>query len=75
LLIWDRHSFLSKWKNVEYAGSLSLNHKWKLKKIDNNSWHYEPNWTDKDWKQLTIKLFKEKFWLDITDKFMEYNKK
>lgn len=74
LVFWQNHSYLSQWKNVEYAWSIKFNSNWFISYVDNWSWHYKPDFSDKIWINNVIKTFNERFWTSIDSNiFKEYN--
>ena len=76
--IWDWHSYVSGWDNITYGWEIEFYGVWEfdknwnlmpnysIKSINNQTWHYKP-WVF--WRQETIRLFKEKIWVDLTDVF------
>ncbi len=65
LVFWENHSYLSNWKNVDYAWSIKFTNKWNIHYINNGSWHYLPDFDDIGWKNKVIDAIKERFWIDI----------
>ena len=72
ILFWESHPYLANSENVVYAWEIWFDKNSKLIKINNNSWHYKPDWNDEVGKKAVIETFKEKFWIDVSDKLVEY---
>jgi hypothetical protein len=60
MIFWEKHSFLSKWKNVVYAWEIHFSWKWNITSINNKSWHYQSDF--KDISEVTD--FLKNLWLD-----------
>lgn len=63
LKFWKGHSFISEWKNVEYAWELFFDKSWNLNWFSKGSWHYQPLLED---KYIIINFMKEKYNFDIS---------
>lgn len=70
---WKEHSWLANWANVEYAWIFKLS-SWKswVEYLNNGSWHYKPSINDIIRKQILADTFYNKFWIDITNKIINY---
>jgi hypothetical protein len=69
--IWEWHSKISGWKNVNYAWEVVTDIDGNILEWRNASWHYKPNADDIVWKIEAIELFKEYIWIDITNLFKQ----
>ncbi len=59
ILFWEWHSYLSKGKNVIYAGNLKISwNSWKITSWSNESWHYKPKSSDIIWKNKVVEAVK-----------------
>lgn len=65
IIFWENHSYLSAWKNVEYAWNLKFTQSWNISYLDNGSWHYKPSFDDENQKDKVINVMNERFGLNI----------
>lgn len=71
ILFWKSHSFLSKWKDIYYAGQIIFKD-WKCLSWNNWTWHYKINSFDILNKKKFEQKFVQQFWYNIENNFIPY---
>jgi len=71
IVFWKNHSYLSNWKNINYAWELKFNkNTWNIIWFTNRSGHYLPDSNDLEWlqklKNAYFNRFKIEFDIDFT---------
>lgn len=66
IVFWTNHSFLSDWKNVNYAWEIYFDSNWNITWWGNRSWHYVPDKDDLYWIQNMKNAFYNRMnWLEF----------
>ena len=65
IVFWENHSYLSNWKNVNYAWQVEFDSNWNINWWSNGSWHYKPNKNDLEWIQKFKNAFYNRFEKDF----------
>lgn len=71
----ERHSYLSDWKNLDYAWEILLDVNWTITWWTNRSWHYQLPSKDLEWIKTFKEAFKNRMWIDFNYSFYPYIKK